>query len=95
MRESSSLGMRLMECVQRVADGLGHEASHGGFFPELHLALLRVDIHIDRRRIDFQKQAADGITPAHQGRVIALSQSKMETSILDGALVDEDVLFVA
>jgi hypothetical protein len=87
--------MRLVECVQRVANGLGHEASHGGFFPELHLAFLRVDIHIDRRRIDFQEQAANGITPAHQGRVIALSQCKMEPAILDGALVDEEVLFIA
>ena len=95
MREACSLGMCLVECVQRVADGLGHEASHGGFFPELHLALLRVDVHIDRCRIDFQEQTANGITPAHQGRVIALSQCKMEPPILDRALVDEEVLFVA
>lgn len=95
MREACSLGICLMECVKGVADGLGHEASHGGFFPELHLAFLRVDVHIDRRRIDFQEQAADGITPAHQGRVIALRQCKMEAPILDRALVDEDVLFVA
>ena len=54
-----------------------------------------MDIHIDRRRIDFQEQTANGITPAHQGRVIALSQCKMEPAILDGALVDEEVLFIA
>jgi hypothetical protein len=53
------------------------------------------DVHIDGGRIDFQEQAANGITSAHQGRVIALSQCKMESSIFDGALVDEEELFVA
>jgi len=87
--------MCLVKLQQCVSDGLGHEASHGGFFPELHLAFLRVDVDVDGRRIDFQEQAADGITSAHQGCVIALSQGKMESSILDGALIDEEVLFVA
>ena len=54
-----------------------------------------MDVDVDGRRIDLQEQAADGITPTHQGCVIALSQGKMEPAILDGALIDEEVLFVA
>jgi len=78
-----------------LADGLGDEASHGAFLPELHLALGGVDVHVHGGGVDVEEEAADGVAALHEGGVIALDQGVVEAAVLDGATVDEEVLLVA
>ena len=84
-----------MEFQQGFPHGLRHQPPHLSFLVEFHLALGRMDIHIHRRRIDFQKQAADRITAFHQRRVIAFQQGKIQSAILHRPAVDEQMLVLA
>ena len=79
---------------QRVAHGLGDEAADRLFFAKLHLALLRMNVHVNGGGIEFKEQAADGETAAHQRCVVAFEQGKVEAAILDRTQVDEEMLLV-
>src|SRR6266850_3688465 len=76
-------GLFPVKSQQRLPDGLRDEAAHFGFAMKFHLALGRVDIHVHRSRIDFQKQTADRIATFHQSSVIPFQQREIESSILD------------
>ena len=54
-----------------------------------------MDVHVDQGRIDFQEQAADRIAALHQRGVVALDQRQIQTAMLDGTAVDEEVLVLA
>ena len=60
-----------METQQSFSNGLRDPAAHGLLVMEFHFAFRRVDIDIDRRRIDFQKEAAHRVTAFHERGVIA------------------------
>lgn len=80
---------------QRFADGLRDEVADGAFIVEFHLALGRMNVHIDTRGIDFQKQAADRVAAFHQRGVIALHQREVQPAIFHGTAVDEEMLILA
>ena len=61
---------------------------------EPHLALGRMDVHIDPGRIHLQKQDRHRVAPLHQRIVVTLEQAEMERPIFNGTLVDEEKLFV-
>ena len=84
-----------MKTEQRLADSLRDEAAHIGFAMELHLALLRMDIHIHGGGVDLHEQAADRVTPFHERRVIALHKGEVESAIFHGTTVHEHMLVLA
>ena len=84
-----------MELQQRVADCLRHELAHGAFAMKFHFAFGGMNIHIDARRINFQKQTANRIAAFHQRRVIAFEQREIESAIFDRATVHEQMLIFA
>lgn len=79
---------------ERFADGLGHAAADGGLVAESHFAFLRVDVDVDRVRIDVEKEAADRMPAFHQRVVIAFGERPVEAPVFDRSPVDEDSLFV-
>ena len=60
-----------------------------------HFAFCRVNVYVDRRGIDFEKEATDRVAPFHQRRVIAFHQGEIQTAILHRAFVDEEMLILA
>ena len=84
-----------MEIEQGLADGLGNEAADFGFAMEFDLALGGVDVHVHRRRRDFQKKTANRVAAFHQGSVVAFEQGEVQAAILHRAAVDKEVLVFA
>ncbi len=78
-----------------VAYALRDHPPHRAFLAELHLALRRVDVHVDGGGVDLQEKAADRVASLHQGRVVAFEEGVVEAAVLDGAPVDEQMLFIA
>ena len=81
-----------MQFKQRLADCLGDQPADLRLAMKSDLALGRMDIHIHGGRINFQKQAANGIAPFHQGSVVSLEQREIQPAILDRPAVNEQML---
>ena len=77
-----------MEAQNRFSHSLGQQAAHLRFLVEFHLALGRMDVHVHRRRIQFEEQAAHGIPAFHQRGVIPLDQRVVEAAIFHRPAVD-------
>ena len=84
-----------MKRQQRFLDRLRDKFPDFKFAVKFHLALGRMDVHVHRRGINFQKQAADRITAFHQRRVVTFEQRVVEPAIFDRAPVDEQMLALA
>src|SRR6266850_2375862 len=77
---------------QGFANRLSDDLPHRPFVMKLHFTLggMNVDIHITR--IDFQKKAANRVSPFHQRGVIPFEESVVEATVVYGAAVHEQML---
>ena len=80
---------------QRLTHRFSHQMTNGPFFTKLNLAFLRMNIHVHRGRIDFEKEAAHRIAAFHQSGVIAFDEGKTQPTILDWPLVYKEVLIIS
>jgi hypothetical protein len=78
--------MKIQQCF---ANRLSHESSHFCFTMKLNFTLGRMNVYVHRRRINFQKEAADGITALHQSRVVTFQQSKVQSAVFHRTTIDE------
>src|SRR5262249_50770400 len=74
---------------------LHHCVANRGRIAKTHLAFCRVDIHVDFRRIELEKEKGHRILPLHQRSVIALLQSGSDDSAFDRPAVNENKLLAA
>src|SRR6266404_5678888 len=81
-----------MELHQRLSNRLRHQPPHLRFAMKLHFPLGGMNVDIHRRRINFQKKAADRVAPSHQRSVIALQEREIDPAILDWSPVHKDML---
>ena len=84
-----------MKRQQRFPDRLRDQFADFKFAVKFHLALGRMNVHVHRRRINFQEQAADRITAFHQRRVVAFDERVVEAAIFHRAAVDKTNWLVA
>ena len=83
-----------MELQEGLPHGLTDMAAHQVFVAKFHLAFGRVDVDIHDRRIEFQKQTANGIASFHQRGVIALEQRVVQAPVFDRPAVHEQMLIL-
>jgi hypothetical protein len=84
----------LMVIEEGLADGSRHRASDRRFLPEPDFPLGRVHIDVDFGRIDFDEEAGDRVAAFHQHGVVSLEEGVIETAILDGPTVHEEMLIL-
>src|SRR4051812_6655456 len=84
-----------MIVYQSLPDRFSDNAAHGEFLAEFNFALGRVDIDIDRSRIDFQEKAAERVAAFHQHRVIAFEEGIIQSAVFHGPAVYENMVVIA
>src|SRR5206468_6046589 len=72
----------------------GDEVPHGSFVVELYFAFRGMNVHVHRRRINFQEQTANRIAAFHQRGVVAFKERVIEPAIFDGPAIYEEMLFI-
>src|SRR5947207_4478759 len=75
-RLRNGLSLSPVKLEQRLANGLSDKPANVAFGSELHFSLGRMDVDVDRCRVNLQKKTAHRVTPFHQRRVITFEQSE-------------------
>ena len=72
-----------------LQDGPYDESAHLLLPPEPHLALRRMDVDVDIRRIALKEQDGPGIPPLRQRVAVTFQKGEVESPAVDGPAVDE------
>src|SRR5437879_8053822 len=84
-----------MKVQQSLPHRLCDAPSHFPFLMKFYLSFGWVDVHIDRRWVDFQEQTTDGISSLHQRGVISLQQCEIQPAVFDGTTIYKKMLVFA
>ena len=76
--------------LQSLLDASNDRVADIVWITETDFAFRWMDIYIDQRRVEIEKQKRDRILPFHQRGVITLAHSCSDEGVFDGAPVDEN-----
>ena len=79
----------LPEFPQAVQHRPDDERAHLRLVAETHLALRRMHVHVDRRRIEFEEEKRQRIAPLRQRLMVALDQRVAERAAVHRPAVDD------
>ena len=80
---------------QRARQRVKHELVHGARIAEAHLALGRMHVDIDARRIEFEEQHVGRLAVVMQHVLVGLAQRVRQHLVAHEAAVDEKILRIA